>query len=599
MGLSAAQLERLKKAVRAATRVPSDAVAERLELDDTLARDVAVLCRGGGREGCFAGHVLVAALLRGAGSSAVRLQALRLFDVLFRRSRAFREAAYPALRELVPCVVEVPGLLVLPPPDAFRRLLHRTALGLLGEWATRFGGEHATLLVTRRFLQAKLAGGAALEAAAELPGGAQRAARERAAREERSRRLLRAQFETVRGEMSAALGGGLELAAAAAAQMHDCAQLLEELLVSSEALAAAPVAVPLPAAASSDDSDEDEDPMDGIDWSNVATLSKQLEPGQHNFGSGQVDDDVAEWEALEAAQLRADERIEEARRGTAHLPPGFRLVVTVPSSGEPPAAAAPAAAASSARRKFHVSELAREPSSEPVVASLRAAAADAVQVHLPALQRWVRVLTLVEPDNPGTERERGALLQRALALRARVQAAVHLAKELGIVGLDGSAAQPGDLLELLAASEEPGTVLEPALPGAALAAAPSPKVRPSDKSASKASGASSNSSSSSSSSSSACANASSSAIASSRTASVSAAGASRAAGKRPAALDPFASEPRKARPPVPQAPVDPFAVVPRPKPAQRAAQPPAPLDPFAVLPRPKSAQGDAQRGRHS
>jgi hypothetical protein len=601
MGLSAAQLERLKKAVRAATRVPSDAVAERLELDDTLARDVAVLCRGGGREGCFAGHELVAALLRGAGSSAVRLQALRLFDMLFRRSRAFREAAYPALRELVPCVVEVPGLLALPPPDAFRRLLHRTALGLLGEWATRFGGENAMLLVTRRFLQAKLAGGAALEAAAELPGGAQRAARERAAREERSRRLLRAQFETVRGEMSEALGGGLELAAAAAAQMHDCAQLLEELLVSSEALAAAPVAVPPPAAASSDDSDSDEDPMDGIDWSNVATLSKQLEPGQHSFGSGQVDDDVAEWEALEAAQRRADERIEEARRGTAHLPSGFRLVVTVPSSGEPPAAAAPApvAAASSARRKFHVSELAREPSSEPVVASLRAAAADAVQVHLPALQRWVRVLTQVEPDNPGTERERGALLQRALALRARVQAAVHLAKELGIVGLDGSAAQPGDLLEVLAASEEPGTVLEPALPGAALAAAPSPKVRPSVKSASKASGASSSSSSTSSGSSSACANASSSAIASSRTGSVSAAGASRAAGKRPAALDPFASEPRKARPPVPQAPVDPFAVVPRPKPAQGGAQPPAPLDPFAVLPRPKSAQGDAQRGRHS
>jgi hypothetical protein len=594
MGLSAAQLERLKKAVRAATRVPSDAVAERLELDDTLARDVAVLCRGGGREGCFAGHMLVAALLRGAGSSAVRLQALRLFDMLFRRSRAFREAAYPALRELVPCVVEVPGLLALPPPDVFRRLLHRTALGLLGEWATRFGGEHATLLVTRRFLQAKLAGGAALEAAAELPGGAQRAARERAAREERSRRLLRAQFETVRGEMSEALGGGLELAAAAAAQVHDCAQLLEELLVSSEALAlaAAPVAVPPPATASSDDSDSDEDPTDGIDWSSVATLSKQLEPGQHSFGSGQVDDDVAEWEALEAAQLRADERIVEARRGTAHLPPGFRLVVTVPSSGEPPAAAAsaPAAAASSARRKLHVSELAQEQSSEPVVASLRAAAADAVQVHLPALQRWVRVLTHVEPDNPGTERERGALLQRALALRTRVQAAVHLAKELGIVGLDGSAAQPGDLLELLTASEEPGAVLEPALPGAALAAAPSPKVRPSDKSAFKASGASSGSSSSSSSSSGACASASSSAIASSRTGSVSAAGASRAAGKRPAALDPFASEPRKARPPGPQAPVDPFAAVPRPKPAQGGAQPPAPLDPFAVLPRPpKSA----------
>ncbi len=367
MSLSAAQLERLKKAVRAATRVPGDSVAERLELDETLARDVAVLCRGGGREGCHAGQELVAALLRGSGSSAVRLQALRLFDMLFRRSRAFRDAAYPALREIVPCVVEVPGLQTLPPPDAFRRLLHRTALRLLGEWASRFGVEHATLLVTRRFLQAKLAGGAALEAAAELPGGAQRAAREQAAREERSRRLLRAQYETVRGEMSEALGGGLEIAAAAAAaQIHDCAQLLEELLFASEALgaaaakttattaavAAAGAAAAMAAASSgsaksptaatkvSSDSDSDSDPMEGIDWANVATLNEQLGPGKHTFGSGQVDDDVAEWEALEAMQLRADERIEDARKGTAHLPPGFRLVVSVPGSGEPLAAPA-------------------------------------------------------------------------------------------------------------------------------------------------------------------------------------------------------------------------------------------------------------------
>jgi hypothetical protein len=74
--------------------------------------------------------------------------------------------------------------------------------------------------------------------------------------------------------------------------------------------------------------------MEGIDWANVATLNEQLGPGKHTFGSGQVDDEVAEWEALEAMQLRADERIEDARKGTAHLPPGFRLVVSVPGSGE-------------------------------------------------------------------------------------------------------------------------------------------------------------------------------------------------------------------------------------------------------------------------
>ncbi|GBG29563.1 UV-stimulated scaffold protein A [Hondaea fermentalgiana] len=447
MPLSEAGFTRLKKLVRKATKAGAVGidVIDGLALDEEVLRDTLVLVRSGGASAARTASDLVRRVLE-SENAKLRYRGLLLADELFLRSKAFRSRLCTDIRGFVRSVMRIPGLSELPPPEKAQVLLHRTALfRILPNWRKHFAREQPSLTLVMQFIDAKLG------RIGRVLGG--RHEQEARRRRERSRRLRRAQFETVCDEMSAQSGS--ELFSSMEGTLYALTSALDLLDARFDALteqfrAETGRGATTSAINANDDDDEDEDEDDDffdVDWSGVEPPALAPAPshapattGANAQGSSspEVDDDLEEW-----ASFHHDAREREAHRArenklVEHLDPNFRLEVNM-------------------RPAPTKADVVAESDLGPVVASFREALHEAVRTHSHQLERWIQVLTRAELGESTSRMRRGDLLRVALDMKRGFKDAKERGEAFGIhVDIDTNVVEDTDFLGLL----EGGTVGE-------------------------------------------------------------------------------------------------------------------------------------------
>lgn len=448
MPLSSAGFMRLKKLVRKATSAGAVGldVIDGLALDDEVLRDALILIRGGGASAARVACELVRKVLE-SQNSKIRYRGLLLSDEIFLRSKAFRKALCKDIRGFAQSVMQIPGLSDLPPPEKAQVLLHRTALQIMTNWGKHFGDEQPPLVFTLQFINAKLG------QIGRVLGGRQAA--EARQRQERSRRLRLAQFETVCDEMSDQSGNQVYTSMCASLEEVKAAlELMDNrfnnlnaqfrkslnpsvtsgikgsLSNSAETLSSEQTRMPpiSESNAEADESDESDDDDFDVDWSTVKpgdltteNTSKSCmpdrveavnEPKQQpqvllalgnnkcsdSLADDEVDDDMEEWASFHHEAKEREAHRQREQEMVEHLAPDFRLEVNL-------------------RQPPKKEDVLKDEDLAPVIASFKDAVREFERTYLPQLERWIRILTRAELLESSSRMRRGNLLGKALDVK--------------------------------------------------------------------------------------------------------------------------------------------------------------------------------------
>jgi len=390
-GLTSHAVKRLKDLLKELTRTKrkrnghsnSTSTWSPLATQSSQLRDVFVLVKGGGVRGARVCWGLLKQVLT-SSHALTRFRALIIVDALFSRSRAFREALCRDMRLFLTRVVQIPGVSSLPGPEDARVELHRKGIECIEAWNSRFRGkQHPGLKLAVSFLNSKLD-----NVGRRLRGGKEE--EDRREREERSQRILRAEFEVVRDEIRGRRGGIFpEEMQGAVKGIEEASNLLEqgflELASKSNVVNVHKV------------QDEEEDEEDDFDivWSDDEMI-KDMDP------------DLAEWEAYEEmgnAKMKA-----AAMEGVDE---NLKLNITI-------------------RKQVSRSEIGSKEEFEPIVNAIRGHCLECVRTYLPLISRWVRVLSRVELEESWNLRDQGDLLAKALDLKSIINQGLNKAATYGV-----------------------------------------------------------------------------------------------------------------------------------------------------------------------
>mmetsp|Transcript_16875 Transcript_16875/g.27348 ORF Transcript_16875/g.27348 Transcript_16875/m.27348 type:complete len:472 (+) Transcript_16875:469-1884(+) len=395
--------ERLKKLMRKVTKASKEDTLRDLRTihdpDNEHVNNIKKLVKGGGRSSGILVWELVSCLLQ-SKNSKIRYMTLILINMIVVRSKSFRRSVFEDLKVLIEAVIQIPGLSTLPPPERAKALLHKTGLRLVESWHAKYKSEYPTLGLTSRFLKAKF------ENQVDTELFTNRREQEQKQREDRTRRLLRAQFETVCNEMGT-MESFVRRINDNIVQMEESASLLSSQM---DAFGAIQEEIELQQRV---DTEEDDDDDFDINWSSVQAPSSRGTVENDE----EVDDDVAEWEAFE----RENERQEKADKSDVRKQAVMKLVSSFPANYN-------------LRIDLDKSALLKSDTSEPVLNALREACVEAKQAHLPLVHRWVKVLSEVElEDRSSFHHRRSLLLAQALELKQKLVAGLERAKHFNVV----------------------------------------------------------------------------------------------------------------------------------------------------------------------